>query len=77
MVTKGSQMRNSRNNHQEPQPRIVEKDERNPEPLWWIERQPGKPDYWSYVDGLGFIGARATQTAARMLIAEFNVPEAS
>ena len=44
---------------------------------WKIERRRYTGDYWAFVDERGFIGARPTQTAARMLIASYNVPEAS
>jgi hypothetical protein len=55
----------------EPTPRIIEQGAN-----WRIEQLPGEADYWAYIEGRGFIGARPTSTAARMLIAEYNVPEA-
>ena len=44
---------------------------------WRIEREKGASDYLAYIDGRGYIGYRPTTTAARMLIAEYNMPEAS
>jgi hypothetical protein len=65
-------MASKRKNRQEVSPRIVEQGAN-----WRIEQIPGDRDYWAYVEERGFIGARPTATAARMLIAEYNVPEAS
>lgn len=44
---------------------------------WRIERQRGAADYDAHIDDRGYIGSRPSPTEARMLIASYNVREAS
>lgn len=63
-------MAKSGKNRQEPAPHITEQGAN-----WQIVKQPKAADYDAYIDGRGYIGSRPTPTAARMLIADYNVPE--
>jgi hypothetical protein len=63
-------MTKNRKNQKEFAPRIVESGAN-----WQITRMPGSTDYDAHIAERGYIGSRPTPTAARMLIAEYNVPE--
>lgn len=65
-------MTTSRKNRQQSAPTIVEQGAN-----WRIMRVPGASDYDAYIADRGYIGSRPTPTAARMLIADYNVQEAS
>lgn len=65
-------MAKNRKNGQQSSPRIVEQGAN-----WQIVKPVGASEFDALIDGIGYIGSKATQTAARMLIAEYNVPEVS